>query len=1397
MTYKSEAIYPESIRIIADRYQVTNTLGKGGMAAVYQVTDLSTNKNLALKQLLTKEKHDRLNQAVAHFEHEFYALRQLIHPKIVRVYEYGTDEGGPYYTMELLDGGDLRERSPLPWQQICQIMRDVCFALLLLHSRRLVHRDVSTRNIRCTEDDVVKLIDFGAMVPWGPSKSIAGTPQFTAPEVLNRQPLDGRTDLYSLGAAVYYASTGRHAYPASRFDTLRDFWRTQPWPLVDINADIPKELSNLIMSMINLNPTARPSNAGEVVERVCAIADLPIDSDLFALGTQLTTPAMQGREAELLRVRKQMVRALRKRGGAMMVVGKSGVGRSRFLDACVLEGMLIGAIVMKADVSDGYAGDWSVAAAAVTRLLEAVGENTLDAVEPLLSVLMPILENVPKRIERRDGCYRSSIRDHNQTANPPSDEANCTFEPSHALRQRRPQIQNALRDLLLSVSSQHLLVIAIDDIHQIDEPSAAFFALLCRGSSLEKIVFVASVDRDAQATSPEAIAILKEACSIVELDDLEPEETQRLLNSLFGEVPNIELLANRIHGVSKGNPRATIQLAQHLVDKRLISYHGGGFVLPHQIDPQSLPNTLDETLSERVNALRLDSLDLARILVLSRQQNFSLDACRLLVDDRPVAELMQSLDELVKAEILTTDGYYYSFTQFNLASALLRGLADQDKARFHAKLARMFAARDIEGLRTAQHLFYAGQIEQGLDALLAYSKRTKEIFDTSAKDGSSLLRSLPPDWIQVYESALEVCRELGRPRKQLFDLRSTLVMLDSLSTFADRDQIVRVLEQLYHDSGLTIYETLDPTITNDERLKRALELAAQRFEQTPESQRVLNPPEAIQTLAKFYLHAIDHIGSSYDRPLLKSLRSLMPFATLSPAFAIVDRLVRGLDDLTVSRFEQARQCYIDVLKRLSEPDKAGLDDMRHDASVLGCTFALAQIEAGLGIQSALEHAATIERSPSYQGNAWQIRMNYYLRQGDVQRAEQCKKQMELLQIKNRPTQYFERAHPWSELITYSVTDDLMGVKQNMDRIRVMSERYPAWMPIYQVAKGESHRIRGDYLSAIDEFQDVLLHVEPGEHCVWPLLYRSYLYSLLELGRTEKAVEQGRVALAAAERVQLGYMSNYIRMPLAIAEAKLRNFEIALSHYREVIIRYESLKITGFYLGLAYETRARIAISMNDSDNFKAYAKQCAKRYLIGGNPALAAKYDTLLQEARLFKIRIPFDLETTSDLLQSKQETQYAHFSRELLLCDTPKERARWSLEMLVMRSNSRGGLLYTIGNQGPLLVAEYGNHPTPSEIDNVLNEYLSAELFGSEEVTVTETDYEAVSGDGAKWMSQAGEFYPILIGHHTFNGYTITGLAVLLLDPHKDFEYPNDLILALSECWSRTNDAQSAFAAF
>jgi eukaryotic-like serine/threonine-protein kinase len=144
------------------RYLLLDQIGAGGTGVVHRARDDISGNTVALKQLhAPKAKPAQQRQLEALFELEYHTLVRLKHPRIIEVYDYGLCDEGPYYTMELLDGSDLHSLAPLPYRQACRYLRDVASSLALLHARRLVHRDVTVRNVRLTADGRAKLIDFG------------------------------------------------------------------------------------------------------------------------------------------------------------------------------------------------------------------------------------------------------------------------------------------------------------------------------------------------------------------------------------------------------------------------------------------------------------------------------------------------------------------------------------------------------------------------------------------------------------------------------------------------------------------------------------------------------------------------------------------------------------------------------------------------------------------------------------------------------------------------------------------------------------------------------------------------------------------------------------------------------------------------------------------------------------------------------------------------------------------------------------------------------------------------------------------------------------------------------------------------------------------------------------
>jgi hypothetical protein len=1364
----------ELTNLIANRYQVERLLGRGGMANVYLVIDTSTGRRLALKQLSVKDSTDKSTRVKKLFRREYHTLSHLSHPRVIAVYDYGVDPAGEYYTMELLDGGDVRELLPVGWRRACALLMDICSALSLLHSRRMVHRDLSPRNIRCTGDGLAKLIDFGAMIPMGPSKLVVGTPPYVAPEVLNLQTLDGRADLFSLGATFYYILTGQLAYPAKDFRMLRERWRTPPGPPSDIVPNIPKALDRLVMSLIQLDPALRPANAAEVMERLSAIADLKLDEQLLVSQAYLSTPTLVGRENALMRLRNRLIKARRGKGGSLLIEGRSGIGRTRFIDACILEGKLIGATVLHAGANHQQLSEYRVVRAWLDQLLEIAPDETIAAATPRMEVLGHLFPNLLEKVEAVE-------------LQP--------FEQPHELR---PGLHAELSGWLFDICKNRTLMLTVDDFHRIDEPSAAFIAFLARQAAHHSILITASIEKNAPATSEVALDLFANTSAKIELKKLLPEQSEKLLASVFGEVPHIRLLAHRLHQISDGSPRDLMQLAQHLVDKKRVHYQSGSWTLPDRIDEGDLPASIAQALVETLERLDRPTYELAATMALSPGQSFSFDECLILTEHGEPAKLISSLNELVAASVLSFDKERYSISQEGWHSALRRDADERENRAAHLRLVEMFRARGNENFRVAQHLLRAGEAERGLDLLIDYSEHIREVTAKNPEVFTQLILALPKEWLETYTNAIDLCKKLGRPRQQLY----SLIRHFSGVAWSLGEGYTIYLDELYQqldrESGLAFYHQLDASTDAQSRLTRALELVQKQYDESTETERVLAPINAIRELARLNVRTTGYLVEACDLELWRKLPSLQPLVPLSPALWIAEKLVHAFGNRIMGRIEVACREYREILARSEQPDRGGLDETYHKYMCYMIMRGIGMLEAAIGLKTPLELAEIMEKDPSYELHAMQMRMFYYLWQGDSDQTNQCRQNIELLRIQKSPTRAFEGSYLARELPAYALSDDLTGVKRVLNGIKRMAARFPAWVPTLRLARGEYQRIRGDFHSALAEFDEALKIAAPAEHQNWADIVGAKLRTLFELQRYDEMRTLGRESLAIGEREELGYLCNYIQMPLALAEAKLGDEQSGVERADSIVQSLEQIEATGINLGLAYETRARVAIYSNDTEGCTKSISLCREQYVDRINPALVAKYDKLVQEAKNSEAGAFSRVVLKSNLFEQSGNSIEETMSTILTSCDGYKEGAQRLLELFVEYSATASGYLYTLQSDGPLLVAQSGKERPVDGLLSFVKEFLSTELSQEDDNTATDTRSTTGGNSTGIWAKHGLSGYrPVLIGHHTQSGYVVTGLVVLIMRKNRKFIYPIDLIGPASKFLLESGNVASQIAEY
>jgi hypothetical protein len=1157
------------------------------MGVVYRVFDQTALEERALKRVRPEVAKD--TTFVEALEREYRVLATLDHPRIIRVFDYGVDEAGAYYTMELLAGSDIRKCAPVAYREACAHLRDVATSLALLHARRLIHRDLSPGNVRLTDDGRCKLLDFGALAAFGTADVVAGTPPVVPPEALGHRPLDQRADLYSLGALAYWMLTGRHAYPARRLDELPVMWRSSvPAPPSAVVPGVPKELDQLVLALLSADPLARPASAAEVIARLGVIGELAPDSMTetrrLALSF-LANPRFVGREAELENVDAITEAAVAGRGRAICLRAAAGMGRTRMLEEIGVRAQVAGAVVVRVDASTLLHAHGTAAALAV-RLTEAMPERARKHARRFGAALRELGHGVWERI----GVTSSA-------------------EGEGA--------EGSLAQWFAAMSLDKPLVVEVDNFECADDASLGLLVGLAAAAQEHPLCVVVTENTGAEVEPTLGLQAFRDRAVTIELPGLRPSELLDLARSLFGDAPGVERFTEWLNERTTGSPLHALEIVRQLFASGEIGYSAGVWSLPKALPDATVPGALHDALSVRLGQLSDSARVLAECLSLQRREP-TFELCAGLVEGGEHAGLLGILGELADRGILYASHDGYSFSSSAIRDALVAGMDALGRERNHRKLgealARLAGEDDLRArIEAGWHLVEGGDDLRGAHMIAQVTR-----------DGVTV-RALFANVHRIGKPIEAALRAYGKHHRSAFERLPLLAALAQAGYYEDRswgerygDEALYTLEEL---SGLATARRLRRFCGGWLALVLGITMAWWRFHAAPREDR----PYKFAQIYIYLFGAVTTLAAtasiSFDSERTGAIADVLaPFAVLPERLTPVGILqfCRGMREITRENEAGAFEAFETLVQRFGDPRY--YPTLPPDARKIYLAGALF-VRGSYGIfradgRGALESADALDRTglKLYAMVASELRSLYYAFRGEFAKAAAHREQVELHAAHFGSLWQVETWEAAALMLIYPQIDDIVASTRLAHQLELITRTVPSMKLHAGLARSALLLSRGEPATlphVVRLMAEYETHV-PRSYAGWSGSRGYMARGFNRIGDHATAKDICERALAYVTEADREYVMHYLTvdLELAVADAALGQPSEAMARLDGLLRRYEHSSHR-LALGLLHETRASIAWHAGQIKEYEESLAETKRCFLPTREPSLIAKCNRL------------------------------------------------------------------------------------------------------------------------------------------------------------------------------------------
>lgn len=292
--------------VVANRYEVVQHIGQGGMADVFLAIDTILNRHVAIKILRSDQSTDAIS--ILRFEREAQAATTLAHPNIVEIYDVGEYKNHHYIVMEYVAGKTLkkviRDRAPLLNLEAVDTMKQLTSAVAEAHKRGIIHRDIKPQNVIVKSDGSLKILDFGIATAKGSAQltqanNVMGSVHYLAPELAKGEPASPQSDIYALGIVFYEMLTGDVPFKADQAIQIALQHMREPMPSVrKANPNVPQSVENIIIRATAKNPKLRYQSCDEMLNDLekCMSPEHQNDKSLSLNDPIDKTPTKQEKE---------------------------------------------------------------------------------------------------------------------------------------------------------------------------------------------------------------------------------------------------------------------------------------------------------------------------------------------------------------------------------------------------------------------------------------------------------------------------------------------------------------------------------------------------------------------------------------------------------------------------------------------------------------------------------------------------------------------------------------------------------------------------------------------------------------------------------------------------------------------------------------------------------------------------------------------------------------------------------------------------------------------------------------------------------------------------------------------------------------------------------------------